>query len=490
MSVLSAPRRKTLPSPQQGPSVPRRPKGTITPMKKTLLIAEDDENILELLRKVFSRPDLEIHPARSGAEAMDVIDRHEPDVVLTDLVMPDGDGLEVLSHAKKALVNCEVILMTGYGTVENAVHAMKLGAFHYITKPFKVVEVLHLVDRALEMTGVKKENIQLKKQAIGRYRFENIIGISEKIREMLSLVSKVAASDSTVLILGESGTGKELIARAIHYNSDRADRILAPVNCSAIPAELLESELFGHVRGAFTGAHTARTGRFEAAHRGTIFLDEIGEMSPPLQAKILRVLQEQSFTPVGGTKAMNVDVRVIAATNKDLETEIAEGRFRQDLYFRLHVIPIHIPPLRERVEDIPVLAEHFIRKYAEGSGRRIHGFRPDAMEAMMRHSWPGNVRELENLVERFVVLSRDGWFDAGELPAEMLPRKIRAGGQAAERLRNGGLDFRRAREDFENALIREALSLSKGNRNRAASFLGLKRTTLLEMLKRKGLHGP
>ena len=459
-------------------------------MKNSLLIAEDDENILELLLNVFSRPDLELHPARSGAEAMGLIDRHEMDVVLTDLVMPEGGGLEVLSHAKKSLVNCEVILMTGYGTVENAVHAMKLGAFHYITKPFKVVEVVHLVDRALEMTGVRKENIHLKKQAIGRYQFENIVGVSEKVRQMLSLVSKVAESDATVLILGESGTGKELIARAIHYNSDRADRILAPVNCSAIPAELLESELFGHARGAFTGAHTARTGRFESAHRGTIFLDEIGEMSPPLQAKILRVLQEQSFTPVGGTKPVNVDVRVIAATNKDLEKEIAEGRFRQDLFFRLNVIPIHVPPLRERVEDIPVLAEHFIRKYAKGSGRRIQGFRADAMEAMERHSWPGNVRELENLVERLVVLSRDGWFEKKDLPAAMLPRQDREGGKSAERLRSGGLDFRKAREDFENGLIGEALALCGGNRNRAAALLGLKRTTLLEMLKRKGIHGP
>jgi DNA-binding NtrC family response regulator len=459
-------------------------------MKKSLLIAEDDENILELLLSVFSPPDLDVHPARSGSEAMDLIDRHDIDVVLTDLVMPGGDGLEVLAHARKTLVNCEVILMTGYGTVENAVQAMKLGAFHYITKPFKVVEVVHLVGRALEMTGVKKENIHLKRHAIGHYQFENIIGVSEPVRQMLSLVSKVAGSDATVLILGESGTGKELIARAIHYNSNRADRIFAPVNCSAIPAELLESELFGHVRGAFTGAHTSRTGRFEAANRGTIFLDEIGEMSPPLQAKILRVLQEQSFTPVGGTKAVDVDVRVIAATNKDLEREIAADRFRQDLYFRLNVIPIHIPPLRERVEDIPVLIDHFIGKYARESGRRVRGFRPNAMEYLKRYTWPGNVRELENLVERLVILSRDGWFEKKDLPQAMLPREDKARGKAAEKLQNGGLDFRKAREDFENVLIREALSLCGGNRNRAAALLGLKRTTLLEMLKRKGLHGP
>jgi DNA-binding NtrC family response regulator len=459
-------------------------------MKKSLLIAEDDEHILELLLNVFSRPDLHIHAARSGTEAMSRIDQHDIDVVLTDLVMPGGDGLAVLSHAKKTLGNCEVILMTGYGTVENAVQAMKLGAFHYITKPFKVVEVVHLVDRALEMTEMRKENIQLKQQAIGRYQFENIIGISEPIRQVLSLVTKVAGSDSTILILGESGTGKELIARAIHYNSNRADRMLVPMNCSAIPAELLESELFGHVRGAFTGAHIARTGRFETAHRGTIFLDEIGEMSPPLQAKILRVLQKQSFTPVGGTKAVDVDVRVIAATNKDLEKEIAAGRFRQDLYFRLNVIPIHLPPLRERTDDIPVLAEHFLGKYTPGSGQGVQGFRPDAMEAMKRYAWPGNVRELENLVERLVVLSRGGWLEKKDLPPAMLRGEDRPGREAAEKLRNGELDFRKAREDFENHLIRQALALSGGNRNKAAALLGLKRTTLLEMLKRKRLHGP
>ncbi|MGZ8428069.1 MAG: sigma-54-dependent transcriptional regulator [Candidatus Deferrimicrobiaceae bacterium] len=459
-------------------------------MKKSLLIAEDDENILELLLNVFSRPDLHVFPARSGAEAMDQIDQHDIDVVLTDLVMPGGDGLAVLSHAKKALVHCEVILMTGYGTVENAVQAMKLGAFHYITKPFKVVEVVHLVDRALEMTEMKKENIHLKQQAIGRYQFENIIGISEPIRQVLSLVTKVAGSGSTILILGESGTGKELIARAIHYNSSRADRMLVPVNCSAIPADLLESELFGHVRGAFTGAHVARTGRFETAHRGTIFLDEIGEMSPPLQAKILRVLQEQSFTPVGGTKPVDVDVRVIAATNKDLEKEIAAGRFRQDLYFRLHVIPIHLPPLRERTDDIPVLAEHFLGKYAPAGGRRVQGFRPDAMEAMKRYAWPGNVRELENLVERLVILSRGAWLEKKDLPPAMVRDGDRSAGEAREKLRVKSLDFRKAKEEFENGLIRQALSLSGGNRKKAATLLGLKRTTLLEMLKRKGLNGP
>ncbi len=457
-------------------------------MNKTLLIAEDDEDILDLLRNAFSRPDVSVHPARTGTEAIDLIDRHDIDVVLTDLVMPGVDGLAVLAHAKERLANCEVVLMTGYATVENAVQAMKLGAFHYITKPFKVVEVVHLVDRALELTEVKKENLHLKQEAMGRYRLENIIGISDPMRQVLSLVSKVARTDSTILILGESGTGKELVARAVHCNSERAERMLVPVNCSAIPADLLESELFGHVRGAFTGAHAARAGRFETAHRGTIFLDEIGEMSRPLQAKILRVLQGQSFTPVGGTKSVTVDVRVIAATNKDLEQEIAAGRFRQDLYFRLNVIPIRLPPLRERVEDVPVLAGHFLEKFARVNGRRVDGVRPDAMEALQRYRWPGNVRELENLVERFVVLSRGGWLEMKDLPPAMLPAGGRAGGAAAPR--NDGIDFRKARAEFENELIRQALTRCRGNRNRAAAFLGLKRTTRLEMLKRKGLNGP
>lgn len=457
-------------------------------MKRSLLIAEDDESVLDLLGNVFSRPDILLHTAGTGDEAVAVLDQTDIDVVLTDLVMPGRDGLEVLKHARQTRPDCEVILMTGYGTVENAVQAMKLGAFHYVTKPFKTVEVIHLVERAFELAGMRKENIHLRKQAIGRYGFENIIGVSESIREVFSLVSKVASSDSTVLILGESGTGKELIARAIHFNSPRANRTLVPVNCSAIPAELLESELFGHVKGAFTGAHTAKQGRFEIAHRGTIFLDEIAEMSPPLQAKILRVLQEQSFIPVGGTKTINVDVRILAATNKDLEREIEQGRFRQDLYFRLNVIPVRLPPLRERIEDIPVLVDHFLRKYTAASGRTVHGFRPETMEILRSYRWPGNVRELENLVERLVVISRTGWFEPEDLPEGM--RGNGGPGDPGEHdLKDGRIDFRRAREAFEDRLIRKALTIARGNRNRAAEILGLKRTTFLEMLKRKNMDG-
>ena len=455
-------------------------------MRKSLLIAEDEEVTLSLLRKVFQRPDLIVHEARTGTEALQLIDQHPVDVILTDLKMPGADGLAVLAHARKVRPGAEVILMTGYATVESAVHAMKMGAFHYITKPFSVDEVVPLVERALELTSVRRENASLRSLARGRGGLDNIIGVSESMKEVLGLVRKVADTDSTVLITGESGTGKELVARAVHYLSPRADRMLVPINCSAIPADLLESELFGHVKGAFTGAHATRAGKFEAAHNGTIFLDEIGEMSPPLQVKLLRVLQEKSVTPVGGNKAIPVDVRVIAATNKDLDEEVSEGRFRPDLFFRLNVIPVRIPPLRERRDDIPILVAHFIERYNREKGRALEGIRPESLEILMRYPWPGNVRELENLVERIVVLKGAGWIEPPDIPEKIRRAEGFLKG-AFPVLGESGLDIRCATEDFENALIRQALHLSAGNKNRAAALLGLKRTTFVEMLKRKNL---
>jgi len=453
-------------------------------MKRSLLVADDEEATLELLGNLFQDQDLELYLARSGREALAAIERNEIDVILTDLVMPGADGLAVLARAREALPDCQVIIMTGHGTVESAVRAMKMGAFHYITKPFQNAEVVNLVRRALELATVRKENVRLKAEAMARHGPGAIVGASRAIRDLLSVVERVADTDSTVLILGESGTGKELVARAIHYSSRRAAGMLVAVNCSAIPATLLESELFGHVRGAFTGAHASRAGRFEMAHRGTIFLDEIAEMSAPLQAKLLRVLQDQTFIPVGGTKTVRVDVRVIAATNRDLEREIAGGRFREDLYYRLNVVPLRIPPLRERPEDIPLLADHFIRKWNREKGYALQGFREEALAALARYSWPGNVRELENLVERLAILKRSGWFGLEDLPAAVR-------GDGAERITAGidfpeeGIDLRKATEAFENRLIEHALERTGGNRSRAAALLGVKRTTLIEMLKRK-----
>ena len=455
-------------------------------MKKSLLIAEDEEVTLALLRNVFGRSDLLVHEARTGEEALQHIDQHPVDVILTDLKMPGTDGLSVLAHARKVRPGAEVILMTGHASVESAVHAMKLGAFHYITKPFDIDEVAQLVGRALELASVRRENVSLRSLARGRGGLENFIGVSEATKEVLSLVRKVADTDSTVLITGESGTGKELIARALHYLSPRSERMLVPINCSAIPAELLESELFGHVKGAFTGAHATRAGKFEAAHNGTIFLDEIAEMSPPLQSKLLRVLQEKSVTPVGGNRAIPVDARVITATNKDLEEEISEGRFRADLYFRLNVIPIRIPPLRDRRDDVPLLIEHFVGKYNREKKRSLEGVRPESLEILRRYNWPGNVRELENLVERIVVLKGSGWLEPSDIP-EKIRRAERFLENAIPVLGDTGLDIKSATEDFENALIRQALHLSGGNKNRAATLLGLKRTTFVEMLKRKSL---
>ena len=455
-------------------------------MKKNLLIAEDEEVTLALLRDVFGRTDLQVHEARTGEEALQHIDQHPVDVVLTDLVMPGTDGLSVLAHARKVRPGAEVILMTGHASVESAVRAMKLGAFHYITKPFDPDEVAQLVDRALELASVRRENVNLRSLARGRGGLEHFIGVSDATKEVLSLVRKVADTDSTVLITGESGTGKELVARALHYLSPRSERMLVPINCSAIPAELLESELFGHVKGAFTGAHATRAGKFETAHNGTIFLDEIAEMSPALQAKLLRVLQEKSVTPVGGNRAIQVDARVIAATNRDLDEEVSEGRFRSDLYFRLNVIPIRIPPLRDRRDDIPMLLEHFIGKYNREKGRALEGVRPESLEILRRYTWPGNVRELENLVERVVVLKGAGWLEPSDIP-DKIRRAERFLENALPVLGETGLDIRSATEDFENALIRQALHISGGDKNRAATLLGLKRTTFVEMLKRKNL---
>ncbi len=456
-------------------------------MKKSLLIAEDDAVVRDLLRTVFQRPDLTVHLAGSGTEAIGILEQTPLDVILTDMKMPGADGLTVLAHARKAQPSAEVILMTGYATVESAVKAMRMGAFHYVTKPFDTEEVVQLVDRLLEVTSVRKENIHLKSQVRDRYGLQNIIGDSKAILDVIDLVRKVADTDSTILVLGESGTGKELVARAIHGLSPRTDQMLVPINCSAIPADLLESELFGHVRGAFTGAHMARVGRFEMAHNGTIFLDEIAEMSPHLQAKLLRVLQEKSFTPVGGTKTVQVDARVVAATNKDLDEEVEEGRFRADLYFRLNVIPIRIPPLRERTGDIPLLISHFVEKCNREKSRAIEGIRPDALAVLQRYPWPGNIRELENLIERIAVLKGSGWIEIPDIPdklrqTETLPCS------AVPVLGEGGLDIRNATEIFENSLISQALRISGGNKNRAAMLLGLKRTTFVEMLKRKNLE--
>jgi transcriptional regulator with GAF, ATPase, and Fis domain len=346
--------------------------------------------------------------------------------------------------------------------------------------------VRRLVEQAIELGRLKTENRMLQHQLRSKYRFENIVGNSPALRAVLDVVAKVADSDSTVLVTGESGTGKELIARAIHYNSPRADRMFVTVNCGAIPEELLESELFGHVRGAFTNAVSHREGRFALAHGGTIFLDEIGDMSPNLQVKLLRVLQDRTFEPVGSSKTMSVDVRVIAATNQDLEAAIRERRFREDLFYRLNVIPIEVPPLRERREDIPLLVRHFLAAASHERGKPAPEFSREAEERLLLYAWPGNVRELENAIERLVVLSGDREISVDDLPAAL--RRPGAPALPSPQLPRSGLSFRDVVEDFETQLILQALGQTHWNKNRAAQLLGLNRTTLIEKIKKKGLE--
>jgi DNA-binding NtrC family response regulator len=411
------------------------------------------------------------------------------DLVLCDIRMPGISGLELVRQIHEVDPDLPCIVVTGYGSAEQSVEALHAGAFWYLEKPFEqrsLDVVRRLVDQAIEHRRLRTENRLLQNQLRSRYRFDNVVGQSRALRSVLDLVGRVADSDSTILVTGESGTGKELIARAIHYNSKRAERVMVTVNCGAIPEELLESELFGHVKGAFTNAVQHREGRFAAADGGTIFLDEIGDMSPSLQVKLLRVLQDRTFEPVGSSKTVRADVRVIAATHRDLEDSIRRGTFREDLYYRLNVIPIEVPPLRARKEDIPLLIEHFLGRLNEEKGRRIDGITPAALERLLEHEWPGNVRELENLVERLVVLRGRGTIDVDDLPGSLRPRPP-AAPLALPELGPDGIPFNEVVDRLETHLIVQALERTGWNKNRAAQLLGLNRTTLIEKIKKKKL---
>jgi len=456
--------------------------------KSRILVVDDEADARTVLQDILERAGYEVQVCSSGEEAVQAVQGAPFDILLTDLRMPKMDGIQVLEAVRQINPDLVGIILTGYGTIETAVRAMKVGAFEYLTKPFKVDEVLIVVKRALEYRNLQRENQSLRRQLRRKYRFENLIGTSEAMQQVYTLIEKVADSDSTVLIYGESGTGKELVARTIHYNSPRRNRPLIPVNCGAIPEDLLESEMFGHERGAFTGATAMRMGRFELADGGTIFLDEIGDMSPSLQVKLLRVLQEKSFERVGGTKTIRVDVRILAATNQDLEKAVAERRFREDLYYRLNVIPIHIPPLRERKEDIPLLVDHFLRQFTSQKRRDVDGISPEVIQILMEYPWPGNVRELENLIERLVILKGKGTIVPEDLPEKYLTRPRRMGSAPEIQIPDEGIDFDAAVEAFENALIIQALQKAGGVKNKAAQYLRLNRTTLVEKIKRKNLQ--
>jgi DNA-binding NtrC family response regulator len=450
---------------------------------------DDEELYRRALERILRRVGHQVSTARDATEALALLAAQPVDLVLADVKMPGINGLELVRQIHEFAPDLPCIVITGYGGAQQSVEALRAGAFWYLEKPFEqqhLDAVRRLVEQAIELGRLKAENRMLQHQLRSKYRFESIVGNSPALRAVLDVVAKVADTDSTVLVTGESGTGKELIARAIHYNSRRAERMFVTVNCGAIPGELLESELFGHVRGAFTNAVSHREGRFAVAHQGTIFLDEIGDMSPNLQVKLLRVLQDRSFEPVGSSKTVSVDVRVIAATNQDLETAIRERRFREDLFYRLNVIPIEVPPLRERREDIPLLLKHFLECASRDRTRPMPSLSAEVQERLLAHSWPGNVRELENVIERLVVLSGEDVIGVADLPASL----GRAGppSPAAPHLPPTGLNFRDVVEDFETHLIVQALEQTHWNKNRAAQLLGMNRTTLLEKIKKKGLE--
>ncbi|MCE3223610.1 MAG: fleQ [Nitrospira sp.] len=454
-----------------------------------ILVIDDDPAVRQVLSETLANEGHQVTMVSSGLEGVEAVKDQPVHVVLTDLQMPGIDGLETIDRISKVDSKIIAIVMTGYGTIDYAVRAMKVGAFDFITKPFEPDTVNVVVRKALDVYKLKQENHLLRKAVRDQYRLEHLVGSSAPMRMVLDFVEKVADSDSTVLIEGESGTGKELIARMLHFNSMRRERPLVPVNCGAIPETLLESELFGHEKGAFTGAAHTRLGRFELAHGGTIFLDEVGEMSLPLQVKLLRVLQERCFERVGGTRTINVDVRILAATNQDLAQAVQERRFRQDLYYRLHVIPIHIPPLRERRSDIPLLVNHFIAQFNQLRRTEILGMEPEALARMTGAEWPGNIRELENMIERLAVLKKKGWISVSDLPESPIKMTMGNANETPEhfiRFSEDGINLTKELEHYENRLIGEALRKANGITSRAAQLLQVNRTTLVEKLKRKG----
>jgi len=452
----------------------------------SILVIDDVLSVRQSLQEILGTEGYEVETAPDGESGLQRVKDEPFDLVLTDLALPGLGGMDILTYLVRHQPECSCIIITGYGTIQNSVAAMRLGAYDYLCKPVDPQELKLVVARALDHRRLKRENLQLKKQLHKRYGFANIVGNSEAITQVFELIKKVADTDSTVLILGESGTGKELINRAIHYNSLRREGPLIPVNCAAIPEELLESELFGHERGAFTHAIRTRIGRFEQANGGTIFLDEIADMSPSLQVKILRVLQDRSFERIGGVKTIKVDIRVIAATNQNLEEMVRRSRFREDLYYRLNVIPIKVPPLRDRVADIPLLVQHFLHEFSRKKKKPIKRLCPQAMDLLLRYPWPGNIRELENLIERLVILS-----EGEEVQVSELPERFRANPQAPsvkpQEISDQGIHLTAAVQEFERDLILKALDKSNWVKSRAAQLLNLNRTTLLEKMKKQNI---
>jgi two-component system response regulator PilR (NtrC family) len=454
-----------------------------------ILIVDDERSMREFLGIYLRREGYRIEAAPGGNEAIATIKTRAFDVIITDLRMPDVDGLTILAEAKRLHPDTEVIVVTAFSTTETAIAAMKAGAHDYLTKPFKIDEVGLVVDRAMEKRRLARENVALRDEIKGRYKLERLLGKSPPMQRVFDILRKIASTRTSVLLIGESGTGKELAARALHELSQRSDHPFVPVNCGAIPESLIESELFGHVRGAFTGASTDKQGLFEAAHNGTLLLDEVAELPIAMQVKLLRVLQERKVKPVGGVAEREIDVRIVAATNRDLETEVEKGTFRQDLYYRLNVIQLRMPPLRERREDLPLLVDHFVRKFSAEHERNVVRAEPEVMSALMSYHFPGNVRELENMIERAVTLATTDRLALDAFPNLVGLPPAETGANAVGHLPEDGLDLERHLEEYERGIIIKALERTGGNRTEAARLLHVSFRSIRYRLSKLGVTG-
>ena len=458
--------------------------------KEQILIVDDEQDLRQAIVEILTSDGFEVCGVATAEQAQEMLSQTPFDVLITDNNLPGKSGVDLLEETLSRYPEIVGIVITGFGTVETAVHAIKTGAYNYLSKPFKLIELSIMVRKGLRERTLRFENQYLRNQLKNKYAFDNIIGTGRSMGRIFELINSVAGLNSTVLIQGETGTGKELIAKAIHFNSPRKDQKMVSINCGAIPENLLESELFGHVKGAFTGAVQNRIGKFEQGNNGTIFLDEIGNMPQSLQVKLLRILQDREFERVGGNDSIKVDVRIIAATSSNLEQMVKEGTFREDLYYRLNVIPLNMPPLRERREDIPLLIQRFISQFCDTYKLEIKTMAPQVMKALMTYEWPGNVRQLENIVERMVALtgSRTAIMPS-DLPPEIQNPDDPGSGPAFE-IPEEGINFTNIVVDMERELILQGLRKANGNKKLAAKLLNLKRTTLIEKIKRIGLVGP
>jgi two-component system response regulator AtoC len=448
-------------------------------MKSTVLVVDDEEKLRRVVELQLKTAGFEVEQAGSAEEALKLTDG--ADVILTDLRLPGISGLELLANLRRQDSHTPVIVMTAFGSIETAVDAMKAGAVDFLPKPFSLDHLMTVINKALEIRTLRDENRELRAELGQRYEFDNIVGRSDAMRDIFGTVERVAPSRATVLLCGESGVGKDLIARAIHHHSPRDGRPFVKINCTALPENLMESELFGYEKGAFTGANTTKPGKFEQADTGTVFLDEIGDVPASVQVKLLRILQEREFERLGSNKTRHIDVRVLAATNVDLRAALEQGTFREDLYYRLNVLPINIPPLRERKEDIPFLAEHFVKKLKKDLGTPVQSISEAAIQRLLEYHWPGNVRELENVIERSMVLATNSVLEAGDVKLDLAP-KARPG--AADGFLPEGMTL----DDYERSIIREALHRANGNKSQAARLLGLTRNALRYRLSQMGIE--